>query len=285
MTFDYKILSPGLNETADAAIEWFISNWGLKRSKILLEEPFDKAISYRPTFTVPLGDGHILCLDVAGSIYSNTLDSVVLDCMHNGLPVKFVVAAPKQKDPDYSTKLKLAKRAGVGIFEVDGQSGVVIQTPVSLSLVGLRPFKPDSLPMRYRQPVQHADQTFRDGEPSKACSLVYDEIEAACRRLAEKCATRGLWSPGGLRLKTSSWANLMISLNDGLNRTDANARRLTQSLMARIIGIIPYRNESGHKPKNLKERMKRDQELRTRFEGGIDLLRELIDAAKGFSPI
>jgi hypothetical protein len=53
-------------------------------------------------------------------IYSNTLDSVVLDCLHKALPVKLVVAAPKGKDPDYATKLKLAKRAGVGIFEVDG---------------------------------------------------------------------------------------------------------------------------------------------------------------------
>jgi hypothetical protein len=285
MNFDYRILAPGLNDTADAAIQWFISHWGLKRSKIVLEKPFHKDISYRPTFAVPLDDGHIFCLDVAGSIYSNTLDSVVLDCMHNGLPVKFVVAYPKQKDPDYSTKLKSAKRAGVGILEVDGQSGVVIQAPVSLSLVGLRPFKPDLLPKRYRHPLQHADQTFRDGEPNKACSLVYDELEGACRKLAEKCAQRGLWAPGGLVLKSSPWANIMESLDRGLTRSDADARRLTQTLIARIIGVIPYRNESGHRPKNLKERMKRDQELRTRFEGGVDLLRELVEASKGFGPI
>jgi hypothetical protein len=75
------------------------------------------------------------------------------------------------------------------------------------------------------------------------------------------------------------------ALDNGLNRSGPNAKKLTTSLLARIVGVTAHRNESGHKPTSLKQRMKRDQELKTRFEGGIDLLRELLDAAKGFGVI
>jgi hypothetical protein len=285
MTFTYRILAPGLHDTANSAIGWFIQQWGLKKSKISVEMAFHAEVNYRPTFVVPLDDGHIFCLDVSASIYSNTLDSVVLDCLHKALPVKLVVAAPKGKDPDYASKLKSAKRAGVGILEVDGKTGVIIQVPVPLSLAGLRPFRAETFPKRYRQPLQHADQMFRDGEPSKACSLIYDELEAACRNLAKKCANKGLWNPGRLKLDTDAWATIMNSLDNGLDRSNPTAKKFTSSLLARIIGVTAHRNDSGHKPKNLNQRMKRDQELRTRFEGGVDLLREVLEAAKGLGPI
>jgi hypothetical protein len=285
MTYSYKILAPGLHETADAAINWFIEKWGLQQSRITIETPFDPDINFRPTFVAALADGHILCIEVAGNIYSNTLDSVVLDCLAKGLPVKLVVASPKSKDPDYSTKLKSAKRAGVGVFEVDSQSGLMIQVPLSLSLAGLRSLELKDFPKRYRQPLQHAHQMFRDGEPSKACSLVYDELEGACRNLGKRCIKKGLWSSKGLKVESDAWATVMRSLDQGLNRSDPHAKKITSALIARIIGITSHRNESGHKPKNLRERSRRDQELRTRFEGGVDLLKDLLNASRGFGPI
>ena len=46
------------------------------------------------------------------------------------------------------------------------------------------------------------------------------------------------------------------------------------------LGITPYRNDTGHKPKDMKALIKRDQQLRTRFEDAVDLLGELIDATE-----
>jgi hypothetical protein len=59
------------------AIDWFIEQWGLKKSKIAVETAFHPDVNYRPTFVVPLDDGHIFCLDVAGSIYSNTYSMAI----------------------------------------------------------------------------------------------------------------------------------------------------------------------------------------------------------------
>lgn len=283
MTFEYKLLPPGLHPTADAAIEWFVKDWGIKKSRVEVEAPFDSDIILRPTFVVQMDDGHLLCIEVSENIYSNTLDTVVLRCRDKGLPVKLVVAAPKDiKDVDYSKKIKDAKRNGVGVLEVDATSGSFVQTPLSLSLTGVRPLQLADFPPRYRQPLQHAQQMFRDGEPSKACSLVYDELEGVCRVFAKKCAQKRLWTPGRLKLDTSPWVNLMTSINAGLDRSNPLAKKITTSLVARVIGITGHRNELGHKPKKLKERIKRDQALRTRFEGAVDLLREFLEASKGF---
>jgi hypothetical protein len=281
--FEYKLLPPGLQPTADAAIEWFVNEWGIKKSRVEVEAAFDSDINLRPTFVVPLDDGNLLCIEVSSNIYSNTLDSVVLRCRDKGLPVKLVVAAPKDvNDGEYSKKIKDAKRAGVGVLEVDSDSGQFVQSPLSLSLTGVRPLQLAEFPPRYRQALQHAHQMFRDGEPSKACSLVYDELERLCRALAKKVVQKGLWKPGKLKLDISPWASVMSSMDQGIDRSDPLAKKVTSSLVARVIGVTGHRNESGHAPKNLKERTKRDHALRTRFESGVDLLHEVIEATKGF---
>jgi hypothetical protein len=74
----------------------------------------------------------------------------------------------------------------------------------------------------------------------------------------------------------------MTSINAALDRSNPIAKKVSTSLVARVIGITGHRNESGHRPRNLKERIKRDQALRTRFEGSVDLLREFLEATKGF---
>jgi len=48
--------------------------------------------------------------------------------------------------------------------------------------------------------------------------------------------------------------------------------KVSRPLLARILGITEHRNELGHKPRNRAARVKRDQELRTRFEAAADLL-------------
>jgi hypothetical protein len=129
----------GLHGTADAAIYWFVLKWGIKKSAIVVEDQFHSDIPLRPTFYAKLDDGHILCIEVAEKIYDNTLDAVCLECRNKGLPVKLFVAVPKgMSDIDYAKRLKDAKRAGVGILEVDNSSGELIQQALSLSLAGVR---------------------------------------------------------------------------------------------------------------------------------------------------
>src|SRR5450631_4377263 len=107
MKYGYKSLTPPLHATADAAIAWFIDNWGLKKSSIKVEEPIDADVNFRPTFSAPIGDFGVLAIEVKDGVYSPTLDSFVLDCRTKGLPIKFFVAVQKGvQDSDYSKNLK-----------------------------------------------------------------------------------------------------------------------------------------------------------------------------------
>ncbi|MGH6924561.1 MAG: hypothetical protein ACRED5_12555 [Propylenella sp.] len=283
MTFAFRALPPGLHDTAEQAIAWFINRWGVRRGRVIVEEEFHPEVSFRPTFFTKTDDQYLLCIEVSDNIYNNTLDSVVLSCRDKGLPVKLVVAVPRSStaDSQYAAKLKSAKIAGVGILEVDGKSGDIVQQPLALSLAGVRPIDTSKFPRPYRQPLQQAYQTFRDGEPSKACSLVYDELEAASRKLATKAAKSKVYSTA-LKIPTCPWADLLSNIDKYLDRKDARAKPITSDLIARIVGVTGHRNASGHKPKTVKELVKRDQALRTRFETAVDLLDELIEAGRAF---
>jgi hypothetical protein len=276
----YRFLATPLHSTADAAIEWFQKQWGIKRNSIEIEEPVRPDIDFRPTFKAQTHDFHMLCVEVAESIYNNSLDSFALACLTHALPVQLYVAVPKDiQDQDYPKKLKSAQRAGVGIIEVDGSSGRVIQSAVSFSIGALRPVVVTDFPAKYRQSVQQAEQTFRSGQPVKACSLIYDELESACRRLAARCEKAKLWKRGKLNIDKAPWAMLMESLQT-LNRNDARSKPVTKALINRVSGVTEMRNDSGHKPHNQRTLIKRDLELRTRFEGAVDLLRDFVEAGK-----
>lgn len=282
MTYSYRILPLGLRATADAAVAWFIKDWGIKKSSVVVEEQFHPDVNYRPTFHIRLDDGHILCIEVSEKIYDNTLDSVSLACRETGLPVMLVVAVPKDvSDPDYGRHLKDAKTAGVGILEADVSSGHLIQKPLSLSLAGVRHLDVTEFPARFRQNLQRAHQTFRDGEPSKACSLVYDELEACFRTFAEKCVKKRLWANAqSLDLKKGPWANIISSVDRTLDRSSPLTKEVTPTLLARILGVTPHRNDTGHKIRDMKVRIRRDKELRTRFEGAVDLFQSFLLATR-----
>src|SRR5690349_17899237 len=89
--------------------------------------------------------------------------------------------------------------------------------------------------------------------------------------------TAGFWKQVlNLDLERHAWAALMQSMGTHLDCKGANCPDLTPALIARIHGVTPHRNDSSHKPKNAKELIKRDRELRTRFEAAVDLLADLI---------
>lgn len=265
-------------------MDWFVKKWGIRKSQIEIERPFDDRVHLRPTFWARTADFHMLCVEVSESIYNNTLDSAALDCWVAGIPVKLVVAVPRDiQDTQFAAKLKAARRAGVGILEVGHSYGTLIHQPLALSLAGVREIPALQFPARYRESLDHARQTFRDGEPAKACALVFDELEDASRKLAAKCCAKGLWrNQGNLDLQRDSWTNILVEMNRSLDRSTVATKPITPVLISRMIGITAHRNESGHKPRSVKERAIRDQALRTRFESGVDLLRDFLSAVRAF---
>jgi hypothetical protein len=153
-----------------------------------------------------------------------------------------------------------------------------------LSLSGVRLEERKNFPVKYRSNLSTAEATFRNGDPAKGCSLVYDEIEARSRRLAKKVVQKG-WLKGGaawppkLDIEKAPWAVVMETLIENVDfaRLPPNSRK---SMLIRISAITELRNEAGHKPKTRAARMKRDRELRTRFESAVDLLRDFINGSR-----
>jgi hypothetical protein len=283
MAYVYKSLASPLHATADAAIAWFIEKWGLAKGAIKVEEPIDPDVNFRPTFSVLMPDFNWLAIEVKDDIYTSTLDSFVLDCRNKAMPVKLFVAVQKGGQfSDYPKKLKSAKRAGVGILEVDGHSGEMLQNALSLSLSGVRAIELKDFPSRYRQSLQQAEQAFRDGQPAKASSLVYDELENFFRRFAKRCAKKK-WCPDlkNKDVTKGAWATLITKVDTQLDRNQQpQCKNVTRQLLARIFGITPHRNDTGHKPHSLNKRMKMERELSTRFEGAVDLFKDFHTATK-----
>jgi hypothetical protein len=275
----YRILPPHLQNLAEQVKKYFKSK-GI--TKFAVEEPIDRDGIFRHTLLASTSDGHYVCVEVSENAYIETLDAVLLDYRNKNLPVKLYVAIPKRMVVvNLQKQLRQARRNGVGVLEVDEKGAELVHEALSQSLVDLRSVEFDSFPSKYRGSLSRAVETFRNGDPAKGCSTVYDEIEALSRRIAKKTQKKGLWkSVPKLNLDRDSWANVMEALMEQLNYSACGCPKLKKALLARVLGITSHRNETGHKISRRADLVKRDKRLRTRFEDAIDLLSDLIDASR-----
>jgi hypothetical protein len=98
------------------------------------------------------------------------------------------------------------------------------------------------------------------------------------RQLAVKIAKEAWWdakagNPGPHNFNKFDWAKLIEVLLD-----HADFQRLpqgTKNILKRVAAVTGHRNESNHPPQSRSARIKRDCELRTRFESAGDLLRDM----------
>lgn len=282
---NYLTIDNSLHSTAEATIKFLSSNFGFRNIKV--EEPIHEYQDYTPTLNCISKDFYIICIDVAYKIYNPSRWNFVTDCEKLSLPIKFFVAIPKGTNYNgYLDEIKSAKKHGIGVIEVDPSNykGEILNNALSLSLTSLRNFNKEIFPLKYRQSIADAEETFKNGEPNKACSIIYDEIEGLSRRIAIKTHTAGYWKQqltNPSELQKCQWSNVIDKLKSNLDRkTNSNCQQLSNALLSQIAGITSHRNQSGHKPANRKELIKRDTQLRTRLESSIDLLTDLIAASK-----
>jgi len=282
MTAPYRFLDRSLHGYAESAHAFFATEFGIPKGKFRVETPIDDAIGFTPTLHAQTRDHHILAIEVSPTYYTQTLDGFALDCQREGVPVKLFVAVPPDSPERLLKDLERASDLGVGVVQL-GKPTKILHTALSLSLTGVRRPEPKDYPPKYRAAVTAALQTFLNGDPANACLLVYEEVEQMTRRVAAKADVRGCWRKGPVtsqRWEKVNWAPMMDVLAEHLDTQKLACPKFSKALLNRIAGIVPYRNEVGHKPTALKQRMKRDRELRTRFESAFDLLRDLAAATQ-----
>ena len=285
MTGAYTFLEASLREYAEEAKTYFSVNWGIAKSKFALESAMDKAIAYKPTLHAPAVDHHLLCIEVCQSYFTEKLNAFVLDCKNRGLPVKLFVVVPSPGKFD-SEDLRRATDNGVGVLQMQlGSAPVCVRNAVSLSLVGVtRPVVKD-FPVRYRQAVNAALQTFLDGNPVDGCLDLYKQVEALTRRLAKHAAKQNAWknlsSEPAPKLKwgNANWSNVADTLYKRLDDQKLKCQ-IPISLLGRIVGATDHRNKKGHLPETRAQLIKRDASCRTHFESATELLKDLIAVTK-----
>jgi hypothetical protein len=275
----YRILPPHLQAHAEMAKKYFKSK-GV--TKFAIEAAVSSDGTYRHTLTASTTDGHFICVEVSENAYFDTLDAMVLEYRNRKLPVKLYVAIPKgTTNSNLQKQLRQARRNGVGVLEVDGRSAELIHEALSQSLADLRQIDLNSIPAKYRSNLSQAMDTFHNGNPVKGCAMIYDEIEDLSRKIATKTQKKGFWKNiPKLKLDKDPWANVLEALMNELNYSACGCPKLKKPLLARVLGVTGHRNQTGHKVKNRAELIKRDKELRTRFETAEDLLFDLVEASR-----
>ena len=279
---NFRVLPAELHPAAEQVARFLKEDRGLSRLKI--EEPVEDELEYRPTFRAVTPEHYEVWIEINDDPYLSSLDNIVLFCVQNCIPVKLYVGfRAGLSATEYKNKVDESRKKGVGAIEVAGEKCTVIHEAVLLSLAGVRLEERTKFPVRYRSNLSTAEATFKNGDPAKGCSLVYDEIEALSRRLTRKVVDKG-WLRGGLawpnlNIEKAAWANVMETLIDRIDLTQLPPS-LKKHMLIRVSGLTEIRNESGHKPKSRVDRMRRDRELRTRFESAVDLLRDFIDATR-----
>lgn len=277
----YRILPTDLHPVADEATAFLRSEWGIAPSKIVVEREFHNEVAV-PTLHAVDRDHYIVAIEVSNSPYPPQLDAMVLDCSRLMLPVKLYVAMPEQGTIPQK-ELQRAKDNGVGVLIVNSAGCKQFERALSLSLVGAQN-RASEFPSKYRRDVSDAFTTFIQGDPSKACARVYDEIEAVGRRICVKATKKSWWKRGAPNPPDASnpkspWKGIASFLTQYFDAGLANAPDLNGYLLTRVEGTVGHRNQSGHKPASLSALKKRDKDLRTRFEHGVSTLLELVKAA------
>ena len=162
------------------------------------------------------------------------------------------------------------------------ESSSITQNAIDLSLAAVRRTNSQDLLRKHRQAFKDAEHTFLNGDPSKGCSRVYEEIEELTRKLATKAASKGWWQPGTLDLKNGPWRTIVTRMSGQFNFNDVQQTcpKLDGALFNRIGGLTSHRNESGHKPRSRIALVRRDAQLRTRYEHASDVFIEVQDATR-----
>jgi hypothetical protein len=283
MKFD--LLDPSLEDTANSAVRLFKSERAVKSIKTK-EHPFGED-GWAPTFFGVNDERICVCVEVSDNPYPTTLDAFILDCKNRGFPAKCYVVMPKDSNhSEFKVRLKRAQANGVGVLEIDKHLRPHSYCEATtLSLTGLRN-DVHSFPKSVRPRIVGAMSTFCNGNPAKGCSEVYDEIELLTRQLGGYASTNGWWKAGTSAIPNFVTDNWNPVLNFYLQHLDFQSKvkpvcpLLDKPLLQRIIGVTTYRNQTGHKPKNIQKTMDRDRRLKTRFEAAVDLFLEVIEAIK-----
>lgn len=279
----YPFLAAPLHHLADEAKKFMRTEWGISESKIKVEVAVSPDVRGRPTLQAQTKDHQIICIEITETSYPPQIDPFVIDCKNQGLPVKLYVGIPAADTIPQKT-IALFRASGIGLIVI-GARCQEIHPALSLSLTGVRNPDAKTFPPKYRQTVTDAYRTFLNGDPVNGGLAIYQEIENLTRKLCNKTTQKGWWNAGAPKPPNASdpkigFKKIAKFVATHFDKSAAKMPAMDGYLLDAIVAAARPRNDQAHKPSTPQALKKRHQELRTRFESGVDLLRDFVKAAK-----
>jgi hypothetical protein len=283
----YRALAEGLIPVADAALKHLRETEGATRFRSEVEVA--PALAYRPTLLGECHDKSLIAVEVNDGAFTAPLDTFVVECQRLGVPIRLFIAIPETAPEKQQLQLlRQARTRGIGVLLESKRRIERLLPAVHLSLFGLRPIPMTKFPSQLVSRLTQAEESFRSGDPAKGCGRVYDLIERRTRSVALEVQTRSLWK-AGLSVKAKAtewytkkgaWAKVLELISDSGDFEAMKRAKLPieKALWARVQGLVPDRNDTGHEPSTREELQERDRQLRTRFEHAVDTLLALTRA-------
>lgn len=279
MTAAYPFLAPELSETADVAKAFFAKRGG---TGFICDAKFKDAedLPLRPTWQGTTRQYYRLCIEVRASLVTNQFNDFVTACVINAYPVHLWVALPQDVGiSSLGKQLKEAKERGIGVAHIVEDGTIhVHHEAVSLSLFGLRKTERTGLTRAQWETIVRAENLFLGGNPEGACQDIGQQIEDITRKFAKESFDLNCWDPKAHApapgLFTGNWDPMLEKLERDIIAKEVQKKfpEFKKNYVTRARAITSDRNLMSHAPKNLKERIRRDAALRTKYENMRDVL-------------
>lgn len=284
---NFTLLPPALHKVAESAELVLRARLQLNQASVKIEEPFDKNISWSPTFWWKLPTGVIIACEVT----AEPLPVIILqnwsDLMASGISIKIITAYTLSDDlssKKYQSSVSKARSLGIGLLTVDidkDYTGKLEYQGVSLPLI-LPKIDTSKFKNIFHKYINDCYDLYMGGDPKHGVQELGQIIENILNAIAVKVNQK---DNNKLKAFASAYhSNKHYALNK-LIEDMLNENTLSKVFLKKCASFADMRNATSHKAKTLADTKRIEKNFKTSFDFGLQILEELPTETKnaGFS--
>lgn len=273
----YVILDPDLHYLAEVARKVINERYNL--NNISIESSINSNIPLRPTLHGKTKT-HIIACEVATRPFPPSISTSFAEIAVTGLPIKIMVAYPRSNSlttHEYQVDVEKAKKFGIGLLCVDDSIGNIeyagVSVPLHIPGIEFSRYKKILRPMLF----EAYEAYMRDGKPDVGLQKIGQITENIILNTATQAKSLG-------RFRFTGFNPPNFISQRRLIKELINESVLDLDILVRCSNFAEDRNSVSHKPKNKKEAMEIERNLKENFLKGIRILEEIPECikAKGF---
>lgn len=274
----YSFLQEELFPLADVARTRLEQRFQLRHATV--EKAFDDSISFAPTFHWKKGF-HIFVCEVSERPFPKHIKELFSDLIVSEIPSRVFVAYPEANQlsaNEMHLDLKKARDFGLGLVSIDQGGGTtIIQSGISVPLLP-RKLELEIYSNSLRPLIEDAYNLYLTADPKHGIQELGQIIERITRNIAVDAKKKG-------KLKKGADPNNPKTAHGNVLDIMVDEKIIDTAVLGRCRAFVVDRNDSSHKPRNLREALAIERNLKDNFNTGLRILQDLPKAlkAKGFS--